>query len=498
MKYTLAIFVLMVLLVACQPAIPPVGTPSPVTAPVSPVIAPPQSAPPKIVEKVTTFEAVKYADPTYKFSVAYPSGWTPAPAKLKGGVFYAIGPNNNIVYIAVRPTTSFRDAANTYMSDLIALTGILLTQEIDSETNITLADGTKADVILMSIGGGRAKAVITGVIKDGNAIMICGAMNPKNLELYAEIGSTLLVQTTLPETSLAQPGDNKTTQVVPASTDQATSFKVLFDRQGIMYSANVDGSGQKRISNPADMSPDGKTRVIAAQTDFNYRALYLVNADGSNKKPIIPIGGGLPDHNQPAWSPDGSKIAFDKSKPYMGSGGFLFYDIWVINPDGTGLKKISNDSSTGNPRSHVSAKWFPDGQQIAFASNESGVWEIYSTPIDRFESKLLVKLQQTFLMRGGQGFQIPYDFKISRDGKRLIYRDGLGSDLKTLVLDLGTSKTIEWPNIDTSQIAPVKSQDGIVTVITSSDGLYYTDNVHKDPLKIPSTIAGDVAMGFAE
>jgi hypothetical protein len=189
MKHVMAIFILIILMVGCTPATPsapPVAPPAQPTPPptTSPAILPPTEAPPKIVEKATTFEAVKYTDPTYKFSVAYPAGWTPEPAALKGGVFYARGPYDDRVYIAVRPATNLREAAITFVNDFITATSrALVVPNIDSETTIALADGTKADVILLSAGFGQSQAgiAITGVVKDGNAIMICASRNPKNL-----------------------------------------------------------------------------------------------------------------------------------------------------------------------------------------------------------------------------------------------------------------------------------------------------------------------------
>ena len=200
------------------------ATPSaPPTPPATiPATIPPPIALPPTAEKVTTFNAVKYTDPTYNFSIKYPDGWTPTPTTFKGGVFYAKGPGNDKVYIAARPATNFREAAITCMNDLITAEGYQVVPSIDNETAITLADGTRADVILLSAGFGRAKMAIIGVLKDGNAIMIFGASDPKNLELYKEIGSTLVVQTTTPNAAIAQTGDNKTTQVVPTATDQTT------------------------------------------------------------------------------------------------------------------------------------------------------------------------------------------------------------------------------------------------------------------------------------
>jgi len=489
MKYVIATLMVLILLVACQPETQSVLPTTPLVPPAPQAIAPatlqPPIVSPQIVEKATTFDAVKYNDPTYQFSVAYPAGWTPTPTTLKGGVFYAKGPGGDFVHIAVRPATNFRDAAITYLKDLIASTGISLSPNIDNEKTISLADGTQANVILLSASMFEVKAAVTGVIKDGNAIMICGARNPKNLELYQEIGSTLVVKTATPNTSLSQSSDIKTTQVVPAATDQATSLKVIFDRQGIMYSTNIDGSGLIRISRSSDMSPDSKTIVFEKYTDFGNTWLYLKDADGTNIRPILPITGAGPFYQFPAWSPDGNKIAFSKSKTQSGSR-YVAYDIWIMNPDGSG---ITNITTAGDVASDVSPQWFPDSTKIAYASKGDGLWSILTTPIDRKEPALIVRLQQNF----NAGW-VPWDYKVSQDGKRIIYRDGPGSDLKTMVVDIVSKKITEWPNIDTSEISPVKSQDGIVTVIIKPDGLYYTDNSHKEPVKIPSTNAGDIAI----
>lgn len=80
--------------------------------------------------------------------------------------------------------------------------------------------------------------------------------------------------------------------------------------------------------------------------DITLREQILYRAMGS--------GGGFFQH--PAWSPDGSKIAFD----------FTVYDIplsiWLANSDGTELKRIS----TGDDDDPT---WSPDGNRIAFARN---------------------------------------------------------------------------------------------------------------------------------
>jgi Tol biopolymer transport system component len=62
-----------------------------------------------------------------------------------------------------------------------------------------------------------------------------------------------------------------------------------------------------------------------------------------------------PTSTEPAWSPDGAKIACS------GTDG----DIWVIRPDGTGLVNVTN---TPTPRHEYRPDWSPDGSKLAFTS----------------------------------------------------------------------------------------------------------------------------------
>jgi Tol biopolymer transport system component len=264
---------------------------------------------------------------------------------------------------------------------------------------------------------------------------------------------------------------------------------VYLDRLGESKLLSLDGTQNKYSSYVRDRSPDGKTIVFEKQTDFGNTWLYLKDSDGQNIRPILPIMGAGPFYQFPAWSPDGSKIAFCKSRPNNGSSRFVAYDIWIMNPDGSEIKKISDTTPPSNPRTNVMPRWFPDNKRLAYASNESGWWEIYSAPIDHYESSLIVRLNQKF-----EAGYVPWDYQISPDGNRMIYRDGQGTDVKTRIIDLNTNHIVEWPNIDVSKIAPITSADGTVTVITKSDGLYYTDNSHNEPTKIPNTSAGDIAI----
>lgn len=138
-----------------------------------------------------------YINYDYRFSVHYPATWTSQPVTLPGGVFYARdGTGAELVYIAVRPSDNFTETATTFLKDMIALSGVVLDPTIESETTVTLADGITANQITFSVLFGLKKIVITGVIKDGNAIMVLCGTAPTHIDLYKEIGQSLTFWTT--------------------------------------------------------------------------------------------------------------------------------------------------------------------------------------------------------------------------------------------------------------------------------------------------------------
>src|SRR5258708_6680379 len=93
--------------------------------------------------------------------------------------------------------------------------------------------------------------------------------------------------------------------------------------------------------------------------------LQLVNADGTGQT-ILTTGNTVRDNN-PQYSPDGSKIAFDRAS----SGG---PDIFVMNADGTNPHAVVSGGPLPAPYTNVNSDptWSPDGTRLAFVSNRDG------------------------------------------------------------------------------------------------------------------------------
>ncbi len=141
---------------------------------------------------------------------------------------------------------------------------------------------------------------------------------------------------------------------------------------------NDDGSKQTQLTHakgrdiePA-WSPDGTQIVFAsARDDPENLQLYIMNADGSDQRPLLPFEPS--DNWSPAWSPDGKKIAYQSNRDRS-------FEIYVVNVDGTGRTRLTgaDPGEGGEVRPNNSMpNWSPDGRRIVFVSDRDGNHEIY-------------------------------------------------------------------------------------------------------------------------
>ncbi|MEA2621021.1 MAG: hypothetical protein QOC97_1794 [Chloroflexota bacterium] len=141
---------------------------------------------------------------------------------------------------------------------------------------------------------------------------------------------------------------------------------------GALFTVNPDGSHVTQITFPAagvldnseNWSPDGSKlafqRFPPGGPDYGPAELYVVNADGSNAHRVAAIDG---DVDSPAWTPDGRSIAFTLATGGVVNDLAADVSIWEINADGSDLHQITHPIGFQQSEDHA-VQFSPDGTML--------------------------------------------------------------------------------------------------------------------------------------
>jgi Tol biopolymer transport system component len=126
----------------------------------------------------------------------------------------------------------------------------------------------------------------------------------------------------------------------------------------LTYSSSLDAM-------PA-WSPDGTKIAFVSSRDRNYE-IYVMNFNGTNVKRLTNVRA---IDLSPSWSPDGNKIVFSSNRVSNNN------DIYTMNADGSGVTRITTD-----PGADTQPVWGANGR-IVFISDRTGNKEIYTMNAD--------------------------------------------------------------------------------------------------------------------
>lgn len=239
------------------------------------------------------------------------------------------------------------------------------------------------------------------------------------------------------------------------------AFVSTRDGDYAIFAMRADGGGQHRltsrdvdVSTPQRLffqvepgwSPDGAKIAFASRRAGSFD-IYAMNVDGTGTKRLT---SGKPIDNHPTYAPDGDRIAFVRDS-----------DIYVMNADGTGQHGIS-----GIEAEEFDPAWSPDGTWIAYVRRPSGVTakELWLMHPDGSNQHALTKL-------GGDVLQPAW----SPDSSRIVFSskraDGAHYELRTIGVDGKRLRGVVPTAAD--NFAPSWSPDG-ATIAYQEDGAIFT------------------------
>jgi len=170
-------------------------------------------------------------------------------------------------------------------------------------------------------------------------------------------------------------------------------------------------------------SPDGSRVAIARDNTSPNQGnidVYTVSAAGGDAKRVAGDVGKLSHEESPSWSPDGKLLVFSSTRNDK-------QQLYIVPAEGGEAKPLTADNSM-----NAHPAWSPDGRQIAFATSRWGDWELAVTDVEGKETRRLTE------SRGLDDYPA-----WSPDGKRLAFvsnRTGPRgiANYEVFVLDLAT------------------------------------------------------------
>jgi Tol biopolymer transport system component/DNA-binding winged helix-turn-helix (wHTH) protein len=178
----------------------------------------------------------------------------------------------------------------------------------------------------------------------------------------------------------------------------------------------IMNSGGTRIKNLA-FSADGKKLVYASVSlSGSLQSLPAAKSVEPVGEPVTLTSDAGCRSILPAFSPDGSRVAFNSCRGRAG----LPQQVWSMSADGSNLQQL-----TFGPSLAAYPAWYPDGRRILFQSGG----KLISVDSDTRQQKVIMELKQD-----------SGEFRLSPDGMQVAITSSISGVINIWLIDLATGK----------------------------------------------------------
>ncbi len=145
-----------------------------------------------------------------------------------------------------------------------------------------------------------------------------------------------------------------------AGPPSALRGTLAFGTGAFVFAVHAGGSGGRALV-PGDYPAFSRSGTALA---FTLDGVWTARADGAGRRRIVPRFAEYLTYTDPAWSPDGTRIAYIRI-----DNGHETAELWLVRKDGSGLHGLSVVHAADAP------SWSPDGRWIAYAG-DGGLSEV--------------------------------------------------------------------------------------------------------------------------